>query len=127
MTSAHTRAEIDRVRRDYPELWHFMETSCNSQCFGVLYDENAGISEAAREHARLNDEFNSRHLTRRLLDEMHRARTDDALNAIMCDGLASAWGGMGVLDKGWANMIAALEAHLGDTGITANGSGSRTS
>ncbi|MFW6027787.1 MAG: hypothetical protein ACOC91_03170 [bacterium] len=101
MNTIDVSAEIYRIRRQYPELWNFMEAYWNER-FDDFYSV---IADAAEEYAQGSPEY----LTRNLLDQTKRAQKDEALRAVMREGLSIAWGGMALTDESFAALIAALE------------------
>jgi hypothetical protein len=101
MNKIDVSAEIYRIRRQYPELWNFMETYWN-QCFDWHYSV---IEDAAQDYSREAPEY----LTRNLLEQAKRAEKDEALRAVMRKGLSLAWGGMALSDESFASLIASLD------------------
>ncbi|MFP3944270.1 MAG: hypothetical protein ACLFWF_10270 [Alphaproteobacteria bacterium] len=108
MTKLDVSAEIYRIRRQYPELWNFMECYWNER-FDDFY---TAISDAAKEYACEAPEY----LTRNLLEQARRAQTDEILRAIMDDDLALAWGGMVLTNESFKALIATLEDIVQDFG-----------
>ena len=101
-------AEIYRIRRQYPELWNFMEAYWN-ECYIELYNV---IADAANDYASISPEY----LTRNLLKQVKQAQRDEALRAIMDDDLALAWGGMVLSDESFVLLIASLEEIVSEFG-----------
>lgn len=101
MSKIDVSAEIYRIRRQYPELWNFMECYWN-QCYDWLYDS---IEDAANDYAREAPEY----LTRNLLDQVKRAKEDELLRAIMDEDLALAWNGMALEDDDFEALTVTLE------------------
>ena len=106
MSQIDVSAEIYRIRRQYPELWNFMEAYWNER-FDDFYSV---IGDAAKEYAQEAPEY----LTRNLLEQARQAEKDEKLRAIMRKGLSVTWGGMALLDETFAELIATLENRVRD-------------